>query len=151
MLDAGAVILLALAVYIAFSAPSLGAPGILVMLFLFARLTPRLASIQSAYQRLTLAMPPFMRVMQAIDEWEAAAEGDTRDDKPPQLRRALVIDRVSYRHAVTRSSGREGTAYPGAMMAEQHSSVPCRQWRKTQRQAPSGEARTVVAEYLELV
>ena len=105
LLDAGAVILLALAVYIAFSATSLGAPGILVMLFLFARLTPRLASIQSAYQRLMLAMPPFMRVMQAIDEWEAASEGDARDDTPLQLRRALVIDRVSYRHPVTDGSG----------------------------------------------
>lgn len=98
LLDAGAVVVLAVSIYVAHDVMNLGAAAILVLLYIFARVTPRLAGLQSAYQQLMLAMPPFMRVARAIDRWEASAEGDDGDGASLRLRRAIVLRGVRYRH-----------------------------------------------------
>lgn len=98
LLDAGAVVVLAVSIYVAHDVMNLGAAAILVLLYIFARVTPRLAGLQSAYQQLMLAMPPFMRVARAIDRWEASAEGSDADGASLRLRRAIVLRGVRYRH-----------------------------------------------------
>lgn len=98
LLDAGAVVVLAVSIYVAHDVMNLGAAAILVLLYIFARVTPRLAGLQSAYQQLMLAMPPFMRVARAIDRWEASAEGSDADGTSLRLRRAIVLRGVRYRH-----------------------------------------------------
>lgn len=98
LLDAGAVVVLAVSIYVAHDVMNLGAAAILVLLYIFARVTPRLAGLQSAYQQLMLAMPPFMRVARAIDRWEASAEGTDGDGASLRLRRAIVLRGLRYRH-----------------------------------------------------
>ncbi|HEU5186544.1 MAG TPA: ABC transporter ATP-binding protein [Gemmatimonadaceae bacterium] len=98
LLDAGAVVVLAVSIYVAHDMMNLGAAAILVLLYIFARVTPRLAGLQSAYQQLMLAMPPFVRVARAIDRWEASAEGSDADGASLRLRRAIVLRGVRYRH-----------------------------------------------------
>ena len=96
--DVGAVIVLALSIYVAHDVLNLGTAAILVLLYIFGRVTPRLAGLQSSYQHLMLAMPPFARVMRAIDQWEAASEGAAADGVAVRLRRALVLRGVHYRY-----------------------------------------------------
>lgn len=98
LLDAGAVVVLAVSIYVAHDVMNLGAAAILVLLYIFARVTPRLAGLQSAYQQLLLAMPPFMRVARAIDCWEASAEGAGGNGSSLRLRRAIALRGVRYRH-----------------------------------------------------
>lgn len=98
MLDTGAVIVLALSIYVAHDVMNLGTAAILVLLYIFARVTPRLAGLQSAYQQLMLAMPPFERVMGAIDRWQASAEGTNDDGTQIRLQRALELRGVRYRY-----------------------------------------------------
>ena len=95
-LDSGAVVVLGLSIYVAHDLLNLGTAAILVLLYIFARVTPRLASLQSSYQQLMLAMPPFVRVTRAIDHWEAAAEGAADDDARLRLQHALVLRGVHY-------------------------------------------------------
>jgi ATP-binding cassette subfamily C protein len=113
LLDSGAVIVLALSVYVAHDVMNLGTAAILVLLYIFARVTPRLAALQSSYQRLMLAMPPFARVAHAIDRWEAAAEGVADSGVHLRLRQALVLHGVRYRYPEpddAPAAGQAGTA-----------------------------------------
>lgn len=98
VLDVGAVIVLALAIYVAHDVLSLGTAAILVLLYIFGRVTPRLAGLQSSYQHLMLAMHPYARVMRAIDHWEAASEGGATDSAALRLQHALVLRAVHYRY-----------------------------------------------------
>jgi ATP-binding cassette subfamily C protein len=107
--DSGAVIVLALSIYVAHEVMNLGAAAILVLLYIFARVTPRLAGLQSSYQQLMLAMPPFTRVTRAIDRWEAAAEGGAEDSAPLRLQHALALRGVRYRYPEP-----DGSPAPGA-------------------------------------
>ena len=99
LLDAGAVIVLALSIYVAHDLLNLGTAAILVLLYIFARVTPRLAGLQSSFQQLMLAMPPFARVTRAIDDWEAAAEGVADNGARPHLERALILRGVRYEYS----------------------------------------------------
>jgi ATP-binding cassette, subfamily C, bacterial len=98
LFDSGAVVVLALSIYVAHEVMNLGAAAILVLLYIFARVTPRLAGLQSSYQQLMLAMPPFTRVAGAIDRWEAAAEGGADDGAPLRLQHTLAVRGVRYRY-----------------------------------------------------
>ena len=98
LLDAGAVAVLAISIYVAHDVLNLGTAAILVLLYIFARVTPRLASLQSSWQQLMLAMPPFVRVATAIDRWEMATERGAGDDADLRLRRALALRGVHYRY-----------------------------------------------------
>ena len=98
VLDIGAVIVLALAIYVAHDVLSLGTAAILVLLYIFGRVTPRLAGLQSSYQHLMLAMHPYARVMRAIDHWEAASEGAAADGVALRLHHALAVRGVHYRY-----------------------------------------------------
>ena len=98
LLDAGAVAVLAISIYVAHDVLNLGTAAILVLLYIFARVTPRLAGLQSSWQQLMLAMPPFVRVANAIDRWEMASEHAAGDDADLRLRRALALRGVHYRY-----------------------------------------------------
>jgi ATP-binding cassette subfamily C protein len=123
LLDVGAVVVLAVAIYVAHDVMNLGTAAILVLLYIFARVTPRLAGLQSAYQQLMLAMPPFARASQAIDRWRAATEGASEDAAAPRLRHALVLLGVRYRYPALPDSlstapakgGPQQTARPPAL------------------------------------
>jgi ATP-binding cassette subfamily C protein len=98
VLDIGAVIVLAVAVYLAHDVMNLGAAAILVLLYIFARITPRLAGLQSSYQQLMLDMPSFARTTRAIDHWESAAEGVSEGGVRVRLDDSVTLNRVHYRY-----------------------------------------------------
>lgn len=96
LLDIGAVLVLAISIYVAHDVLRVGTAAILVLLYIFARVTPRLASLQNSYQSLMLAMPPFVRVARAIDRWEASAEAARRGTDTLRFERELVLRGLHY-------------------------------------------------------
>jgi ATP-binding cassette, subfamily C, bacterial len=70
----GAVLILSVIVYASFALLAVPAAGILLLLFLFARLVPRFSSMQTSYHMFMSVVPAFDRVMDLIEQYEAAAE-----------------------------------------------------------------------------
>ena len=79
--EIGSVIILALIVYVAAGVLGLPTTTILLLLFLFARLMPRLSSMQQTYQQFVNTWPAFDTVIEMQAHCEATAEiaAETRD------------------------------------------------------------------------
>lgn len=77
LLELGSATVLVIALAAATTGLHLGAAAILLLLVLFSRLPPRLASIQDASQRIALALPAFDEVRALIARCEARREGPT--------------------------------------------------------------------------
>ena len=90
-LGIGSVLVLCLAVYTAHAVARLDAAGLLVLLFVFLRLTPQLSALQNGWQNFMRDMPLFARVLGMIEECEAAAEHDGRGGPPMVLRDAITL------------------------------------------------------------
>jgi len=98
----GSTLLLGASVYVALAVLRVGAAELLVLLYLLTRLTPRLAGLESTYQRIMLAMPAFERTMRVLDHCERAVEGagESAASLPaPRLRRSVALRGVSFRYA----------------------------------------------------
>jgi len=80
-----------------------GLPGsvALLLVFLFARLVPRLQSVQAVHQRIVHDLPAYAPLVRAVAELERDAERLGPAGHPASLKDALVLDGVSF-------------AYPGA-------------------------------------
>lgn len=70
----GAVLILSLIVYGSIALLGVSAAGILLLLFLFARLVPRFSTVQTSYHIFMNVVPAFDRVMDLTEACEAAAE-----------------------------------------------------------------------------
>ena len=70
----GAVLVLSVIVYASVALLAVPVAGILLLLFLFARLVPRFSNMQSSYHMFVSVVPAFDRVMDLIEEYEASAE-----------------------------------------------------------------------------
>jgi ATP-binding cassette, subfamily C, bacterial len=90
-LSIGSVLVLCLTVYTAHRVARLDAAGLLVLLYVFMRLTPQLSALQNGYQNFMRDMPVFARVLHRIEECEEAAEHGTRDDRPMSLRECIAL------------------------------------------------------------
>jgi ATP-binding cassette, subfamily C, bacterial len=92
----GAVVILSVIVYASFALLAMPAAGILLLLFLFARLVPRFSSMQSSYHMFMSVVPAFDRVMDLIEEYEAATE-PSDPSKDPTDRRLTLGTRIELR------------------------------------------------------
>lgn len=86
----GAVLMLSVIVYASFALLAVPAAGILLLLFLFARLVPRFSSMQTSYHMFMNVMPAFDRVMDLIEEYEAVAELSVPPNEAAERRLTLT-------------------------------------------------------------
>ena len=71
----------------------------LLLLLIFSRLMPQLASIQSAYQRLLHQLPAFEDVRHLMQACDAAAEAKlAAGELPPKLETRIALEHVSFRY-----------------------------------------------------
>jgi ATP-binding cassette, subfamily C, bacterial len=93
----GAVVILSLLVYVSFAVFALSPAAVLMLLFLFSRLTPRFGELQQSYQLLLSAIPAFVRTIELTERLEAQAEA-SRDESltVPRLSEALQLTGVSF-------------------------------------------------------
>lgn len=98
ILEIGSVVLLSLALYVGVKVLILPTAGILLLLFLFARLVPRLSGIQHLIQFIATVLPSFTNVMTLLTRCdEAALPGPDRTARV-DLHHEICVDHVSLRY-----------------------------------------------------
>ncbi len=98
-LDLASAVTIAILLYLAVSWLYLAGAGLLLLIFVFARLMPRAMALQESAQLVVAGLPSFAVVSRLIDECDAEAEPvDATVDRLP-MRHALALERVVYRYA----------------------------------------------------
>lgn len=100
----GSAALLALIVYVAQTLAALSAASLFLVIFLFARLVPRVTSVYEKAQILALELPAYDSIVAAEAECLAAAEPAAATDAPANLRSALECRRVTFRYGATHAN-----------------------------------------------
>ncbi|EAU55004.1 ABC transporter transmembrane domain-containing protein [Mariprofundus ferrooxydans] len=95
----GGVIAFSLCFYFALEWFSVSLATLLLLLLIFSRLMPQLASIQSSYQRLLHQLPAFEDVRKLMQACDAAAESKLAAGVlPKKLEERIVLEHVSFRY-----------------------------------------------------
>lgn len=95
-LELGSTVLLAIIVYISYVVLSVSAAQLLVLLFIFARLMPKLVAIYRQLQSLAAVLPMLDRVTQLEIECLEAAEPMTTDQANVRLEEQISFEDVSF-------------------------------------------------------
>ena len=132
----GAAVILSLIVYASMAVLAVPVAGLLLLLFLFARLVPRFSGVQRSYHTFLNVVPAFDRVMDLIEACEAAAEPAPRGKgEPVELRDAVLLRDVRFAY----------TGEPGTPVLDGFDLViPAR--RTTALVGPSGVGKSTVAD-----
>lgn len=97
-LTLGSAALLSAIVYVAYGVLRVSAAQLLLLLFLFARLVPRLSSMYERAQTLATALPSFDVVSHLEEECLATAAPPRRQPRPLPFERDIVFEHVSFKY-----------------------------------------------------
>jgi len=98
--DLGAVCVLAVTLYLAIDTLRVPSATLLLLLFLFARIMPRLAALQQGFHQYLTLLPSVQSVSGWQAKLDAAAEQDTvADPRPFRLTGDIRFDGVSFAYA----------------------------------------------------
>ena len=96
--DTGAVLILGLILYVSLEVASMPVAGVLILLFLFARIMPKLSTIQQNYQRYVHALPAFATVRGIEARCLAASDPAPAGAEPVLFRQSVNLDRVDFEY-----------------------------------------------------
>ena len=96
-LQVGSAAILALVFWFALEALALPLAGILLLLYVFARLVPQVTGLQRQLVGIVQQLPAYERIEDLIARYEASAEV-AGGPRPLRLERALRLDRVGFRY-----------------------------------------------------
>jgi len=94
----GSVIILSLILYVSIQILSIPTAGVLLLLFLFARVMPKFSSIQQNFQSFINMLPSFSRIMELQKRCEEAAEPKTQKYEKMDIRNGIKFEKVSFRY-----------------------------------------------------
>jgi ATP-binding cassette subfamily C protein len=92
----GSVIILSVILYVSIQILSIPTAGVLLLLFLFARVMPKLSSIQQNFQSSINMLPSFSRVMELQKRCEEAAETETERFVKIDVGNGIKFNKVSF-------------------------------------------------------
>jgi ATP-binding cassette subfamily C protein len=92
----GSVIILSLILYVSIQILSISTAGVLLLLFLFARVMPKFSTIQQNFQSFINMLPSFSRIMELQKRCEEAAEPKTQKYEKMDLRNGIKFEKVSF-------------------------------------------------------
>ena len=95
-LSVGSAVLLAAAVYVAHTVVGMSPASLFLLMFLFARLVPRLTSLYERLHSLAIELPGFEAVIAAEREALASAEPQVVEHRPLMLQRSVELRDVSF-------------------------------------------------------
>jgi ATP-binding cassette subfamily C protein len=95
-LEFGSTVLLAIIVYLAYEVLWVSAAQLLVLLFVFARLMPRLVAVYRQVQGLAGVLPVLERVTELEQECLEAAEAVSSEDSDVSFDRSICFEKVSF-------------------------------------------------------
>lgn len=131
---AGSVVLMALLAYLALAVLEVEAASVLLLLFLFSRLAPRLSQLQVTYQMLLHDLPAWERLEARTRALEAEREALAGPAAPVPLADAIRFERVSFAYEDGRADVVRGLEL----------AIPARS--TTALVGPSGAGKTTVAD-----
>ena len=134
---AGSALLLAVIVYVAQAVIHMTAASLFLLIFLFARLVPRVTAIYERAQILLLELPAFELVLQAEADCLAAAEREATTHEPVSFTRAIECRDVTFGY-------REQDQAP----ALSHVNLTIRAHATTAIVGPSGAGKSTFADLL---
>ncbi len=82
--------------------------GLLLLTFVFARVIPRMRSLQESAQLVVAGLPPFRSLERRIAECEAVAEPPGGDGSRLRMMRELGLEDVTYRYATAETEALAG-------------------------------------------
>jgi len=131
---AGSVTLLSMVAYVALAVLRVSGPTVLLLVFIFYRLVPRLAHLQGVYQHLSQDLPAWEQVAARIAALRAEREELAGTAERAELARSIRFESVSFAYEAGR-----GDAVHGLELE-----IPA--WRTTAIVGPSGAGKTTVAD-----
>ncbi len=96
MFSLGTVVILSLYVYLAIEVLAIHASTLLVLIYLFSRLLPKVASMQSSYQSILQSIPAFTAVMELQKECDLHGENLFRNDDMVHLGGSVEFRDISF-------------------------------------------------------
>jgi ATP-binding cassette subfamily C protein len=94
--DIGSVLILSLILYISFQVLFIPTAGVLLLLFLFARIMPKFSNIQQSFQSFINMLPSFNRVMEMQRQCDSAAEPKTDKIEKFKFQHGIWFEQVSF-------------------------------------------------------
>jgi ATP-binding cassette subfamily C protein len=94
--NVGSVITLSLILFISIKVLSIPTAGVLLLLFLFTRVMPKLSSLQQNFQSFINMLPSFSRVMELQKQCEEAAETNTQRGEKFEMHHDIRFENVSF-------------------------------------------------------
>ena len=131
----GSVITLSLILYVSIQILSIPTAGVLLLLFLFARVMPKLSSIQQNFQSSINMLPSFSRVMELQKRCEEAAETRTQRYEKINIGNGIKFNKVSF-------------SYAGNSPVIKDLDITIRAGKTTAIVGPSGAGKTTIADLL---
>jgi ATP-binding cassette subfamily C protein len=131
----GSVITLSVVLYVSIQILSIPTAGVLLLLFLFARVMPKLSSIQQNFQSLINMMPSFSRVMELQKRCEEAAEIETQRYGKIDIGNGIKLNKVSF-------------SYDGNSTVIKDIDIVIKAGQTTAIVGPSGAGKTTIADLL---
>jgi ATP-binding cassette subfamily C protein len=130
--DLGGVLMLAAVVYIGALRLTLPSSDLFLLLFLFARLMPKVASLRSGYQVVASHLPSFAAVTSVLKTCRAAAEPKAARVEPLTFEREIRLEHVSFGY--------------DRVPAVRDISIAIRAGERTALIGPSGSGKSTIAD-----
>jgi ATP-binding cassette, subfamily C, bacterial len=102
--DIGFVLILSLILYVSIEVLAIPVGGLLLLLFLFVRIMPKLSNLQQGYQVFVTELPAFATVAEMQARCEAAAEPEPGRSQNVELRHSIRFEGVSFAYEKEGSS-----------------------------------------------
>jgi len=131
----GSVITLSLILYVSIQILSISTAGVLLLLFLFARVMPKLSSIQQNFQSSINMIPSFSRVIELQKHCEEAAETGTKIYEKVDIGNEIKFNKVSF-------------SYDGNSPVIKDLDIGIKAGQTTAIVGPSGAGKTTIADLL---
>ena len=97
-LTISSVVALSAILYLAVNTVRLATAAILLLLFIFSRLVPRLVSLQQTFQEILSALPALDTIERLVKQCETAPERDDTARLPIALEKRISLEHVSFRY-----------------------------------------------------
>jgi ATP-binding cassette subfamily C protein len=130
----GAAVILGLLIYVGVEVAGLPAASILLLIFLFYRVAPRIVGLQANYQRIVHLLPAFEAARTLYRACEENAEPPGTAAAPVELLREIALEDVTFSYA------------PGEARALDGVDISVAAGRTTAIVGPSGSGKTTVAD-----
>ncbi|MEW6375361.1 MAG: ABC transporter ATP-binding protein [Thermodesulfobacteriota bacterium] len=101
--NVGSVIILSIILYVSFKVLSIPTAGVLLLLYLFARIMPKFSSIQQNFHSFINMMPSFNRIMDIQNRCEEAADSKIDGTDKFKLQHSIRFERVFFSYNMGKS------------------------------------------------